>query len=303
MPQNSHQQAPHPSYPGRQQGRPQGGSLNDHSKSLLSAFKTGPSPSNAQNPVELPTNQPEHLNTFNAPQAPSPQSPAPDIAAAAQPYQQADMNPKCPVPQAHQRRGQGQDPKHRTALLGMFKKGDSTSASPDSTALAAASNASTRGSVGTSPHNLLAKLSFQDQPGSPAGPHRETRGEAPKAAGSSQPLMNLLRQKEPEQHQPAQPAAAQPSHHYATYGSPPPPASLPTPAFHGQEAPAGHKNKLLSLFAKQQQEQEQEPPAEGRAEVSKGKETEAGNGDGRGPISSADRSFLLGYLQSATGGR
>lgn len=314
VPQGNYQQGPQPGYPGpgRQQGRPPGGPLNEHSKALLDAFKSGPSPSNTQNPVELPTNQPQHLNNTNAAPAPPSQAQAPDIAAAAQPYQQADMSLKFPVHQAHQRvraqgQGQGQSEKHRSALLDMFKQGE-PAASPEGTIQAAAGDSgatSKRGSLaGASPHGLLANLSLQGQSGSPSSrPYHSPgqHGEAPPkpSTGSSQPLMQLLRRQEEAPEPPRQPAP------YAAYGSPPAAASLPPPVFHQrQEAPAEHKNKLLSLFAQQTQ---QEGPAEGKGkglefggEVAAGSE---GGRDSRGPISPADRSFLLGYLQSATGGR
>ena len=332
-------QVPQPSHLGHQQGRPRSGPLNEHSKALLNAFKAGPSPSNTQNPVELPANQPQHINPAAVP-VPTTEGQGPDIRAAAQPYQQADMNLNFPMHQAQPRaRAQGQSDKHRSALLDMFKQTDSAT-SPRSGSFASVVDSgpnSKRGSVaGASPHSLLANLSLQRQSASPSSRpyHSPGHGDAsstPKiqaSTGSSQPLIQLLRRQEeapepqPQRQAPAAPYAAyDPSRAAPTaYGSPPAPASFPAPVFHrGQEAPAEHKQKLLSLFSQQQQQREkQELPggimagneAKGKGVGSpmeyggpgsgRGSAKEEG-GDSRGPISPADRSFLLGYL--ATHGR
>lgn len=341
VPRGGYPQAHH-GYPSQQQNRHHAAPLNEHSKSLLSAFTTGPSPGAVQKPVELPTNQPQHLNNNpSAPQPPSYKSQGPDIAAAAQPYQQADMNVKNQMdqraPNAAPRGGQNE--KHRSALLGMFKKAD-LSGSPGGDAFAApasapGSNSKPSSLAGASPHVQLASLSLQDQSASPSsnayhsprqynaevGPPKPQGG-----TGSSQSLMQLLRRgEESPKPQPAHgpsyaaydPTKAAP----AAYGSPPAPTSFPAPVFQRQqEAPAEHKQKLLSLFSQQQQQQQQlaaaaAAAAENGGQPGKGKEVggmeyqrgsvASGSGSGRdskGPISPADRSFLLGYLQSAGGG-
>lgn len=343
VPRGGYHQAPHHGYPNQQQNRQHGAPLNEHSKSLLSAFKTGPSPGAVQKPVELPTNQPQHLNNNpNAPQPPSYQSQGPDIAAAAQPYQKADMNLKNQIgmhpphqraPNAAPKGDQGD--KHRSALLDMFKKAE-LSGSPGGDVFPAAaggpdSNSKPSSLAGASPRVPLADLSLQDQSVSPsskayhsprqynaeAGPSKPQGG-----TGSSQPLMQLLRRQEeppkPQQESGPSYAAYDPKQTAPTaYGSPPAPTSFPAPVFQRQqEAPAEHKQKLLSLFSKQQQQQQQlAAVAESGGETGKGKEVggmeyhrgsvASGSGSGRdsrGPISSADRSFLLGYLQSAGGG-
>ena len=250
------------------------------------------------------------------------------------------MNLKIPIHQLPPHvRSQGQNDKHRSALLDMFKQAD-PNISPKDAALAAAVGDSASGSkrasvAGASPHGLLAHLSVQDHSGvHPTEPYRsaEHHGESgsPGAQGastsSSQPLMRLLRRQEeapepqPQRKPPVSPYAAYDHTHAAptAYGSPPAPASFPAPMFHrGQGVPPEHKQKLLSLFSQQQYQHQELAATEGKDKgkgvgagielhgtSTSGPGSAEGNGrDSRGPISPADRSFLLGYLQSATHGQ
>lgn len=340
VPQGNYQQGPQPEYPGRQQGRSHVGPLNEHSKALLDVLRSVPSPNNTQNPVELPTDQPQHRNNSRAPQAPSSQGQVPDIAAAAQPYQQADMSLKFPMNQAQPLvQPQGQSDKHRSALLDIFKQNEPRAPLKEAP-LPTAAGSSVPGSKGSSraggsPHGLLANLSIQGQSGSPSSQPYHSPGQygeigPPKAqgagTGSSQTLLQLLRRQgeapEPQRQPVPHSAAYDPANAAPTaYGSPPAAASFPAPVFHrGREAPPEHKQKLLSLFSQQQQQQPELPATGGSVEAGNGKGVGSGielhgtsasgpgsaegerNGSG-GPISPADRSFLLGYLQSATHGR
>ncbi|SPO00575.1 related to decapping enzyme [Cephalotrichum gorgonifer] len=241
----------------------------------------------ASQPVSQPSSQSQQPSKLNAPHVqPYPgQGKVPDIAAAARPYQNAGVDPNLPMgipapnqlpPSAFAPKAQAQSDKHRSALLGMFKQTESNaSVSPRETTFPTLAGGSTSNSkpnslAGASPHVPLANLSLQGQPGSPSSRAYPSPGRytseiaAPKTSqgpstGSSQPLMQLLRrQEEPPKPQRAPPAP------YAVYdpaqttptalGSPPAPASFPAPVFHRQqEAPAGHKKKLLSLFSPQQQ--------------------------------------------------
>lgn len=172
---------------------------------------------------------------------------------------------------------------------------------------------------------------------SPRSQGREQAAPRVSSSGSSQPLMQLLRRQEqasPKIHQrPTAAAASNYSYYYdpaqavpAGLASPPAPTSLPVPVFQKQQvASPEHKQKLLSLFG---QPQVVPPPVDestsDHVSVVKRPSVEYHSGSitpgagyvtstatttvpapdsrrGSGtPISPADRSFLLGYLQSAT---
>ncbi|PKS10395.1 hypothetical protein jhhlp_002146 [Lomentospora prolificans] len=202
------------------------------------------------------------------------------------------------------------------------------------------SNSKPSSIVGASPRIPIANLSLQNQAGSPGSkPYHSPRAlareqGAPRvsSSGSSQPLMQLLRRQEPPSPKAQQPAAnATYSVYYdpaqavpAGLSSPPAPTSFPVPVFQKQQdAPPEHKQKLLSLFGQPQEAigtktlpsaamgATKRPSMDYRggsiasgagyatSAASNIHETDSGRGS-QTPISPADRSFLLGYLQSAT---
>lgn len=353
MRQGQHYGAPQqPQYPGYPTAilKPQGGPLTDHSKALLSAFKTQPSASHDAH-VQVP-------DGHNAPPYPSSDNEmarAPDAYNIAQPYQAAPVQQQqipASMYSSHQRApsassrppGQGTE-KHRSALLDMFKRAD-PNASPRSAnfgrpASGSGSNSKPGSIVGASPRITLSHLSLQDQPSSPgAKPYHSPRARvhehaAPRvpSSGSSQPLMQLLRRQEQPSPKTQQPIPTAPS--YAAYydpakavpaglSSPPAPTTFPAPVFQKQQdAPPEHKQKLLSLFGQPQGLSPSNIPTPESVGAGKRPSMDYRSGSmasGAGfaasaasnmhesdsrrgsqtPISPADRSFLLGYLQSAT---
>lgn len=92
-----------------------------------------------------------------------------------------------------------------------------------------------------------------------------------------------------------------------SYASPPMAPSQPSPAMSAQhpQATSDQKNKLLSLFGKQQQQQQQRASGNSASpsvvEAGSGHGTPARPGSST-PMSPAEQTFLLDYLQSVTNG-
>ncbi|CAI4218089.1 unnamed protein product [Parascedosporium putredinis] len=302
MRQGQHYGAPQqPQYPGYPTAilKPQGGPLTDHSKALLSAFKTQTSASH-----DAHAHVPDGHNAPPYPSSDNEMARAPDGYNIAQPYQAAPVQQQIPASMysSHQSApstssrppGQGTE-KHRSALLDMFKRAD-PNASPRSANFGRPASGSGSGS-NSKPGSI-------DQPGSPGSkPYHSPRARvhehaAPRvpSSGSSQPLMQLLRRQEQPSPKTQQPIPA-PS--YSAYydpakavpaglSSPPAPTTFPAPRRRWQAPSMDYRAGSMASGA-----------GFAASAASNMHESDSRRGS-QTPISPADRSFLLGYLQSAT---
>lgn len=273
-----------------QQGRP--AQLTGQSMALLNAFKRDAAPQQQpahqqDAPISIPSGGPSAQNL----QPPPPYSQYPSTQSVQHTPAQNAVGPTAP-------RGAASD-QHRSALLGMFKKAGAHSpvAQPQQSPAS----------------NLPQELSSSVPP-------QQRRN--PEAAPLELSINNLSIN---QQHQPnhPQPAASQYGYQNQSQNQNQRPAqqqAVPSPPQQGTGAPAApeQKRQLLSLFSKQQGRPAgvvhemgngggngpaENPRSRVASLASAGGDMGSGESSRRGsqtPISPADESFLLGYLQSVT---
>ena len=314
--------------------------LDGQSMALLNAFKRdiGNSPFAQSVPQQPPAQQSyDSQPSYGAQHRPAPQNQPQPLELAGSATQNASSGIV---------RSEGSAPadQHRSALLGMFNRGQAEPGVHDSSApaphsqpdayatkqihqvqrhasvdhLTAERGASQSSNPRAAPNELPALRSHQDQRGLP-NPNHLTRA-SPQARQpsinsnpQSQPVRILQRGQgaedvgygnRPEQ-PPSRASLAQQSHAgSASYASPSMSASHPSPALSQRRPEAAHdqKRQLLSLFGKQQQQQPQPtintvPQGAGEMAPAQGSPARTGNGT---PMSPAEQTFLLDYLQSVT---
>lgn len=314
--------------------------LNGQSMALLSAFKRdGPAPSSSHPAAPVPTGSAINRDLQGRPLLPSePPRGAPQLGAS------SNSNPqKRPAELIS-----GPADQHRSALLGIFKKGEpasrkaSTSHAPDSTPLQQAAQ------TGPASGNDLLSL-FQRRPRQPEArtqplepDHQQSEVDSNSlllmkhlAIQPQQPVVRVPNnaQQDAVGHPPLQYNGQIPSPHGGQFAdaisnAPPPSSSAPSDAqvMARPVTESEQKRQLLSLFGKQPtppssmvgavQRGLNEPtydsrptslshqasmtPSRGSRSAAPDAGSTSSHRSGEVPISPAEQSFLLGYLQSVT---